>query len=323
MLYPLTFKPVLMERVWGGRRLAELYDKELPTTAPYGESWEVTDRPEAVSVITNGPLAGKDLRWLMEHHRAELLGDARDHDGRFPLLIKILDSSDKLSLQVHPPADKAAELNGEPKTEMWYIADAKPDADIFVGLKPGVTPDQFEQKIADGTVAQCFHRHEVKRGDVMFLPSGRVHALGAGSVIFEIQQNSNTTYRVFDWNRIGLDGKPRELHIADAMKSIDFGDIEPALVDAPFAGTEIARRTIVSDSLFTVENWKLAAGAAAPLTPPSCRVVANLTGNITLSDGATSVSLAPGQFALLPACLAGPEIHAAAASEILIATPGS
>ena len=139
MLYPLTFHPIFKDRVWGGRNLERLYQKSLPPAVPIGESWEITDRPEGVSVIAHGPLAGKDLRWLMEHHRQDLLGDAADCGGRFPLLIKLLDAQDTLSLQVHPPAAVAAQLGGEPKTEMWYIADAQPDASLFVGLKPGVT----------------------------------------------------------------------------------------------------------------------------------------------------------------------------------------
>ena len=209
-LYPLTFHPIFKERVWGGRNLEQLYQKALPPQKPIGESWEISDRPGDASVIANGPLAGKDLRWLMERHAVELLGREKAGDERFPLLVKILDAQEKLSLQVHPPADKAAELGGEPKTELWYVADATPEAELFAGLKRGVTRTEFERKLADGTVAECFHRLAVEKSDVMFLPSGRVHALGAGSVIFEIQQNSDTTYRVFDWNRAGLDGRPRE-----------------------------------------------------------------------------------------------------------------
>jgi len=209
MLYPLTFRPIFKERIWGGRALEQLYGKSLPPKVPIGESWEISDRPGDASVIANGPLAGKDLRWLMENHERELLGDAKSANGRFPLLIKILDAQEKLSLQVHPPARKAAELKGEPKTEAWYIADAAPGAELYVGLKRGVTREEFERKIQSGEVAECFHRVPVRAGDTMFLPSGRVHAIGAGLVIFEIQQNSDTTYRVFDWNRVGTDGKPR------------------------------------------------------------------------------------------------------------------
>ena len=217
MLYPLVFQPLFKERVWGGRELERLYAKKLPLSKTIGESWEISDRPGDASVIANGPLAGKNLRWLMEHQATEVLGSAKPAaEGRFPLLCKILDARERLSLQVHPPAGKAKELNGEPKTEMWYIADAAPDASLYVGLKHGVTRAQFEKKVADGSVAECFHRIPVRAGDAMFLPSGRVHAIGDGLVIFEIQQNSDTTYRVFDWNRVGLDGKPRELRGAIA-----------------------------------------------------------------------------------------------------------
>src|SRR5215204_3567653 len=233
MLYPLTFQPIFKERIWGGRNLERLYRKQLPAKNAIGESWEITDRPEGVSVIANGPLAGKDLRWLMEEHRAELLG--RDFSAeRFPLLIKILDCQDTLSVQVHPPAKIAAELGGEPKTEMWYIADATAEAKLYAGLKRGVTRDEFEKRIADGSVADALHSLKVQAGDVMFLPSGRVHAIGAGNVIFEIQQNSDTTYRVFDWNRVGLDGTPRELHVRESLACIDFADYEPRLVASKY-----------------------------------------------------------------------------------------
>ncbi len=206
MLYPLKFHPIFKERVWGGRKLEELFEKKLPPNAPIGESWEITHRPEGVSVIANGSLAGKNLHWLMEHHSQELLGPARSQDGRFPLLIKILDAREKLSLQVHPPARLAAQLGGEPKTEMWYIAHAQAGAELYVGLRRGVSRAEFERRIRDGTVADCFHRVEVKAGDVMFLPSGRVHAIGAGVVIFEIQQNSSDMGRNRGTNR----GRSRE-----------------------------------------------------------------------------------------------------------------
>src|SRR5438552_10420742 len=147
MLYPLTFHPILKERVWGGRKLEELYRKPLPPRVPIGESWEISDRPGDVSIIANGTLAGKDLHWLVENRADELLGEVKTHQGRFPLLIKILDAQEKLSLQVHPPPDKAAELGGEAKTEMWYITNAAPGAELYVGLKPGVTREEFQKKI--------------------------------------------------------------------------------------------------------------------------------------------------------------------------------
>jgi mannose-6-phosphate isomerase len=305
MLYPLTFRPIFKERVWGGRELERLYHKPLPPGVPIGESWEISDRPGDASVITNGTLAGKDLRWLMENHAADLLGKAKPPSGRFPLLIKILDAQDKLSLQVHPPPVKAAELGGEPKTELWYVAEAAPGAELYVGLKRGVTRAKFEQRIKAGTVAECFHRVSVRPGDAMFLPSGRVHALGAGLVIFEIQQNSDTTYRVFDWNRLGLDGKPRELHIPQSLASIDFSDYEPALLPRALAQSGAQKiRPLVRDPLFAVEAQELGAGASASLRPNKMQIVALLAGRMQASDGAGTLALAAGQFCLIPASLA-------------------
>ena len=305
MLYPFTFQPIFKDRIWGGRELERLYGKSLPPGKPIGEAWEITDRDGDISTITNGPLAGKTLGWLMAQHAAELLGPARPATGNhFPILCKILDAREKLSLQVHPPAAKAAELNGEPKTEMWYIADAGPGAELYVGLKPGVTRAAFEQKIADGTVADCFHRIPVQAGDTMFLPSGRVHAIGDRLVIFEIQQNSDTTYRVFDWNRVGLDGRPRELHVAQSLASIDFEDFAPPLVATPFV-TEagVQKRWLVKDPLFNVETWQLAAGTGAALAARRLQILAVTSGEIRVLSSDTEVRLAAGQFALIPASL--------------------
>ena len=148
---------------------------------------------------------------------------------RFPLLIKVLDCTDDLSLQVHPPADVAPALGGEPKTEMWFVAHADERSRIYAGLRAGVTREQFEMALRDGAVASCVSTLEARTGDSLFVPSGRVHALGRGLLIYEIQQNSDTTYRVFDWNRMGLDGRPRTLHVAQSLRSIDFSDVEPAL----------------------------------------------------------------------------------------------
>lgn len=304
MLYPLTFQPIFKERVWGGRNLQRLFAKSLPPGPPIGESWEISDRPGDVSVIANGPLAGKDLHWLVENHREALLAGARLEAGRFPLLIKLLDAQEKLSLQVHPPADKAKELGGDPKTEMWYIADAEPDAELYVGLKRGVTKTEFERKIADGSVADCFHRIRVMPGDAMFLPSGRVHAIGAGLVIFEIQQNSDTTYRVFDWNRLGLDGKARELHVAQSLASMDFNDFEPPLIQTTFSGEGgVQRRPLVDDPLFAVEALRFAEGAKTNLPADRMHIVACLTGALRVRGGGTVVALSPGQFCLVPACV--------------------
>ncbi len=318
MLYPFTFRPIFKERVWGGREIERLYGKTLPPAAPIGESWEISDRPGDASVIANGPLAGRNLRWLMENHAAELLGGAKPATGnRFPLLCKILDAREKLSLQVHPPANKAAELGGEPKTEMWFITDAAPGAELYAGLKRGATRAEFERKIRDGTVAECFHRLPVKTGDAIFLPSGRVHAIGAGLVIFEIQQNSDTTYRVFDWNRVGLDGKPRELHVVESLASIDFYDFEPPLIQSRFVGGEVKMRPLVNNPLFNVEALKMKTGDGLDLKPRKLQIVAAVRGQFEIQSGSISVNPAAGQFCLVPAALEQTKISAKSGAMLL------
>jgi mannose-6-phosphate isomerase len=319
VLYPFTFQPVFKERVWGGRELARLYGKKLPPGALIGESWEISDRPGDASVIANGPFAGKDLRWLMENHARELLGDAKPAAGnRFPLLCKILDAREKLSLQVHPPANKAAELGGEPKTEMWFIADAAPDAELFVGLKRGVTSDTFEKKIQSGDVAECFHRVSVRAGDAMFLPSGRVHAIGAGLVIFEIQQNSDTTYRVSDWNRVGLDGKPRELHVPQSLASIDFNDFEPSLIQSDFKGVDqMKMRSLVHDALFDVVETKLSTGTTHNTRLNQLQIITVLEGKVRVSDGRTQIDLSAGGFCMIPASLTQTSLQAESPTTLL------
>jgi mannose-6-phosphate isomerase len=340
MLYPLTFQPIFKERVWGGRKMAELYGKPLPDDIPVGESWEISDRPGDISVINNGPLAGKDLRWLLETHGADLLGWQVPAGARFPLLIKILDAREKLSLQVHPPADKAAALGGEPKTEMWHIVEADPDAELYVGLKPGTTRAEFETRLNNGTVEHCFHRIPVSAGDTMFLPSGRVHAIGAGLVIFEIQQNSDTTYRVFDWNRLGLDGKPRQLHLRESLESIDFQDYSPSLAPKPQPHTQPALRgsdsstgissakpplnqfTLVEDKLFNVRACILERGHEWPARPASMQIIGVISGSQTVAYRNFEQKLRPGDFCLIPASCASPTIRAQTKTEFLLITPG-
>jgi len=318
MLYPLTFKPIFKERVWGGRLLERLYHKPLPPGVPIGESWEICDRPDDVTVIANGPLAGNDLHWLMEHHARELLGLKAKPGARFPLLVKILDAQDKLSLQVHPPKAKAIDLGGEPKTEMWYIAEAIPGAEVFAGLKRGVTRAEFERKIKDGTVADCFHRLPVEKGDAMFLPSGRVHALGAGSVIFEIQQNSDTTFRVFDWHRLGLDGKPRALHVEQSLASIDFHDFEPRLIHSVYSSNATLRvRVLVDDPLFRVDACQVNRGERFYLRSDGMQILGLLRGRMEISHGETKLLLNTGEFALLPASLGRVSIMAEKQIEFL------
>lgn len=320
MFYPLTLQPILKERVWGGQRLAALYGKPVPPHARVGESWEITDRPEGVSVVAEGPLAGQNLHQLLNEHPREILGGAAASGGRFPLLVKLLDAREKLSLQVHPPAALAAALGGEPKTEMWYVAEADPGASIYVGLRRGVTRGEFSQRISDGTVADCFHRVPIQAGDTMFLPSGRVHAIGGGCVIFEIQQNSDTTYRVFDWNRVGLDGQPRELHVEASLRCIDFADFEPDLVRAtPASVGDCVVTRLADDPLFQVEHWR---GAAAVLPCAERCLIIGALAPMRVGGGGREVSLAAGGFALIPACLEQVEVRAGSRADFLVARPG-
>jgi mannose-6-phosphate isomerase len=287
---PITFQPLYMTRVWGGRTLETVYNRDLPDDQPYGESWELTDRPGEQSVVVGGAHAGKTLHELWTRHRDEVFGCGYDGE-RFPLLVKILDARDDLSIQVHPPAEVARDLGGEPKTEMWFIADAGPEARLYVGLKDGTTKEGFGAAIEAGTVEDHVHAVRPVAGESIFIPSGRLHAIGAGLLIYEIQQNSDTTYRVFDWNRLGLDGAPRELHVAESMACIDFGDFEPGM-DTP------AGNTLAECDHFKVDQIALAAGEPVSIPDPDrFSILAVVSGGLTDADGSTHV---PGQFLLVP-----------------------
>jgi len=313
MLYPLTFLPIFKERIWGGRNLATLYAKTLPPDRLIGESWEISDRPGDESVIARGPLQGKTLHWLMEQCPAELLGSRRKVPPRFPLLIKILDAQETLSLQVHPPHAVAAALGGEPKTEMWYVAQTGPGAEFFVGLKKGVNRAEFESKLAGQTVAECFHRIPVKPGDAMFLPSGRVHALAARTVIFEIQQNSDTTYRVFDWNRVDEQGKGRQLHVEQSLASIDFTDIEPPLLSRQTIPAHPGTiRPLVKNELFEVNLRQMAGNDALNLAAGRMEIIGVTEGALRIESGGDTIPLSAGQFCLIPAQCPASTVHASA-----------
>jgi mannose-6-phosphate isomerase len=288
---PLYFEPLLMERVWGGRRLETLYGKRLPKGAVVGESWELVDREEAQSVVHDGILKGKTLGELWSDHREAIFGARyRDFGPRFPLLFKLLDAADRLSVQVHPPAALAPELKGEPKTEMWFIAAAEGEADIFAGFKPGVTRAAFEAALESGHTADLLHRMPTRPGDCIFIPSGRVHAIGSGNVIVEVQQNSDTTYRVFDWNRTGLDGKPRALHIEESLRSIDFADAEPRF--QPHGADPL-----VACEHFHVRHWALGTAREAAAAGDFA-VFTVLKGRVECGG----LEFGPGAFFLVAAC---------------------
>ena len=294
-LYPLTFKPLFQERIWGGRKLADLFGKDLPAGIPIGESWELADLPNGQSVVANGPLTGKTLRSLMEQFGSEITGKT-DSAGQFPLLIKLLDAEDVLSLQVHPDADACRRMGtGHPKTECWYIVSANPGAVIYNGLKPKTTRQAFEQAVRKGTCADLLNRIPVETGQCHFIPSGLCHAIGEGLVIAEIQQPSDTTYRVFDWNRTDAKtGQPRQLHIDQALDSIHFDD-------APLAPpTSIGR--LVDAPEFKVDKGHQTPGLEVLLKAGTMQVLLFLTGaGFITTPHAEPVRFAPGQTCLIPA----------------------
>ena len=309
MLYPFKFHPIPVTRVWGGRTLADL-DKPLPPgDTPVGESWEISDRDEAQSIVANGPLKDRTLHDLVASYGPSLLGTRAGTGAgtmRFPLLVKLLDARQRLSLQVHPPAAVAPRLNGEPKTEMWYILEADPSAHLIAGLEPGITRDRFEAAIRDETLEQCVHRFPVKSGDAIFIPSGRLHAIDAGLLIVEIQQNSDTTYRVYDWGRVGLDGQPRELHLSESLQSIDFDDTRPGLAE-PVACPVGANRAelLVECEHFRVSRLELAEPWEDTCDGSSFQVVCGISHQpvrVVTAQGHDE-SVRRGEFLLLPADL--------------------
>jgi len=252
------FEPLAQERIWGGQSLAEKFGRNLPSGKKIGETWELVDRVEAQSRERQ---SGKSLHELWSGpERVRLFGTRAPDTARFPILIKLLDAQEKLSLQVHPPASQAKELGGEPKTEMWFFLETGPESEILAGLRAGVDRNEFEKAMAAGTVADCFHRLKTEPGAAMFLPSGRVHAIGAGNVLLEVQQNSDTTYRVYDWDRRDDSGKPRALHAREAMMSIRWDDHEPAFVQPR------GERLLVCDH-FRITRWWLAPGELRELAP--------------------------------------------------------
>jgi mannose-6-phosphate isomerase len=286
---PLTFSPIFMERIWGGRRLETEFGKKLPPNKRIGESWEIVDRSEAQSVVRDGPLRGKTLHELWTQHREEVFGDVPDAP-HFPLLLKLLDAHERLSLQVHPTEKVAPKLGGEPKSEFWYVAAAQPDAELFLGLQEAMTRGRFEEALHSGTVAQYVHRIRVKGGDAMFLPAGRLHAVGGGNLLVEIQQNSDTTYRVFDWNRVD-NGRPRQLHVDQALQCIDFNDVRPQLL-------QTEAEVLLRHDLFEIQKWNL--DSRREIAPRGqFAILCSLTRPFRCAD----VDFVPGEFLLVPAQL--------------------
>ena len=314
MMGILQFEVIYQERVWGGRALAESFGRKLPPGRVIGESWEIVDRPEAQSKVRGGPYAGQSLRALIEARGPEIMGPDWPPARAFPILVKWLDCQERLSLQVHPPAAQAPALGGEPKTENWFIARAGPDAALIVGLRPGVDPAQFERALDAGTLETCVNRFAVSAGDSVLVTSGTVHAIDGGNLILEIQQNSDTTYRVYDWGRTGLDGRPRQLHRREALTSILWDQPAPPVLHAAPTPTVLA-----DCAEFRIRCVPLAPGGqlafAAGQEPRLLHVVRG-----RICEEPAGVVLSSGDNALLP--FADGFTFAAAEESLLLVTEG-
>jgi mannose-6-phosphate isomerase len=224
-LYPIKFEPILKEKVWGGNKLVNHFGKKTGNNLPVGESWEISGLPDDESIVANGFLAGNNLNEILEVYMGDLAGDSvyEKFGDEFPLLIKFIDANDNLSVQVHPGDDLAAELHhAYGKSEMWYVLSAQEGSVIYCGFKNGTDKAKYKAALETGTLPDILNGIRAKAGDTFWLPAGTIHAIGSGIVLAEIQQASDITYRVFDWNRAGTDGQPRELHTDLAERAIDF-----------------------------------------------------------------------------------------------------
>ena len=295
-MYPLIFKPIYKHRIWGGQKLREVFGKDLPLGEKIGESWELADLPHDKTLIANGEFAGQTLISVIGKYPYEITG--REYfAGPFPLLIKILDAQDVLSVQVHPDEQACQRLGeGEPKTECWYIISAEPDAIIYKGLKDGVTKQQFAEAIENGDVADLLSKIPVEAGQCHFLPAGTAHAIGPGLLIAEIQLPSDTTYRIFDWNRVDDSGKGRQLHIEDALESIHFDQNQDDLVVA-------TEGRLVDSDMFKVDKVSGQIDGTVQITPGQMKVFIILDGTGQISFSGESVTFKKGETILCPAAL--------------------
>jgi mannose-6-phosphate isomerase len=302
-IYPILLKPVYKEYIWGGNRIARKYQRsDAPETC--AESWEVTDRPEGMSVVINGSLKGRPLHELVTEMGSDLLGSAVKAKN-FPLLIKIIDARKDLSVQVHPNNDNAHLTGGEPKTEMWYVLDAEPKSIIYAGMKPGVTRAKFEKALAEGCLDKdVLAAVPATPGRTVFVPGGRVHAIGAGCLLLEVQQNSNTTYRVYDWGRVGSDGKPRELHLEKALQVIDWDNPMPEIVPPRVLdnGDSPNRLLQVIDSpFFSMRRLDLKEIQDVNHDGSSFQILFTIHGSVLVGANGIMASCGPGTSCLLPA----------------------
>jgi mannose-6-phosphate isomerase len=299
LLYPLRFQPILRRYLWGGRRLESL-GKSLGAGNDYAESWEIVDHGADQSIVAHGVLAGYSLGELVRQHGTKLLGR---HAGlrQFPLLFKFLDAHDRLSVQVHPDDTRAALLDPPDlgKTEAWVILAAEPGSYLYAGLRRGFDRAALEREVARGTCELCIERIEPRAGDCFFLPAGVVHALGPGLLVAEIQQASDTTYRLYDWNRLGPDGKPRKLHVSAAMEAIDYA-YGPVVAQRLEPGDQPEVERLVTCNKFVLDRRRISSATHIG-GDQRCHIVATLAGAVTVERDPAGRPLSAGDVALLPA----------------------
>ncbi|MCG8702293.1 MAG: class I mannose-6-phosphate isomerase [Bacteroidales bacterium] len=293
-LYPLKFEPLFKSRIWGGRKLADVFQKPLPPDETIGESWELVDLPQDCSIVANGPDAGQSLHDLLKKFPEQILGKGHPAES-FPLLIKLLDAQDCLSVQVHPDEAACERMGkGDPKTECWYIIEAEPGAFIYKGLQPGVTREQFSAAIETGQAESLLCKVAVEPGECHFLPSGTVHAIGAGLLIAEVQMPSDTTYRLYDYNRRDTQGQLRELHINDGLESIHW-DQDTSLLPVTTMGC------LVDCDYFKLYKGHLIAGAQVLLDTTQMQVIINLSGQAVITGAFDAVPVTMGDCVVVPA----------------------
>jgi mannose-6-phosphate isomerase len=326
--YPLRFAPILKERVWGGRRLASLLRRELPHDAKIGECWEIVDRPPDSSVVLNGPLASRSLHELCERHGRELLGEYAPAKDRFPLIAKLLGPHDRLSVQVHPTAayvERHPEAEGT-KNEMWYALEAEPGARVVLGLAAGVALGDLKRALATGQIEPLLRFVPVETGGFYYVPSGLIHSLLPGSVMVEIQQNGDTTFRLYDWGRLGNDGRPRDLHTAEAVETAETflespGPAEHLDLPPEQLAYGVERVRGLACPSFCVEKLRLRKGTTRPrLDPCSFTILTGVRGSLTAScvGGAEiRAALGVGDSALVPAGVEALEVEAPGEASLL------
>jgi mannose-6-phosphate isomerase len=300
VLPPLLFAPLYRRYIWGGRGFADAFGRALPPGDDYAESWELVDRGDDQSMVRAGPLAGGSLGRIVRERGSELFGPGRPPPPAFPLLFKFLDARRVLSVQVHPDDERAARLDppDRGKTEAWYVVAAEPGSRIYASLKPGVGPAELTAAIRAGACEAVLHSFQPVAGDCVFIPAGTVHAIGAGLLVAEIQQSSDVTYRLFDWNRTGPDGRPRPLHIEAGVEAVTrTGPVGPV---SPAATGDPAVRRLVSCEFFTLDAAR-PAGAWSCGGEGGCQFLAALTGTVRLPDRWSLPPLGPGDCVLLPA----------------------